>query len=312
MTDSETLVSEAHLKWDDSQIQRILSDATLSSFQKKLALLPYRRRLNEEKKKVYKTLNEENAGHDRLTALLSAAQAIKEWVAHPAILQQNDHSSTHRAIDAGKKKRWICLETEVESEMILHDPHVFVVQNDWASAFSNELDFATGQFKLPYEQCVFEFRISNRNVVALTRQDEELVTLMCVVEHKDNWATFGPKVITDVRDDAFPFFKLVCSQIRAIAIALDAEVAHRQLVRASTSVNEARAERGKPLLLDYHLVYLAHRSRADRLGVAESSARKRLHFRRGHWRHFAAFKTWVRWTLVGNPELGFVDKEYRL
>jgi hypothetical protein len=39
--------------------------------------------------------------------------------------------------------------------------------------------------------------------------------------------------------------------------------------------------------------------------------RKRLHLRRGHWRHFATYRTWIKWMMVGNPDLGFVDKEYR-
>ena len=38
----------------------------------------------------------------------------------------------------------------------------------------------------------------------------------------------------------------------------------------------------------------------------------RLHFRRGHWRHYEDHKTWIRWQMVGNPDLGFVEKQYRL
>jgi hypothetical protein len=30
------------------------------------------------------------------------------------------------------------------------------------------------------------------------------------------------------------------------------------------------------------------------------------------WRHFVSHKTWIKWTLVGDPDLGFIDKEYRL
>jgi hypothetical protein len=33
---------------------------------------------------------------------------------------------------------------------------------------------------------------------------------------------------------------------------------------------------------------------------------------RGHWRHYERHKTWIKWTLVGDPDLGFVDKHYRL
>lgn len=33
---------------------------------------------------------------------------------------------------------------------------------------------------------------------------------------------------------------------------------------------------------------------------------------RGHWRRLSTFKTWVRWHLRGNPDLGFIDKKYTL
>lgn len=56
--------------------------------------------------------------------------------------------------------------------------------------------------------------------------------------------------------------------------------------------------------------------RADRLptpaGAFEHHTRKRLHFRRSHWRHYVSHKTKIPWTLVGDPNLGFVEKEYRL
>lgn len=37
-----------------------------------------------------------------------------------------------------------------------------------------------------------------------------------------------------------------------------------------------------------------------------------MHFVRGHWRHYEVSKTWIRWHLRGDPDLGFIDKEYRL
>lgn len=46
--------------------------------------------------------------------------------------------------------------------------------------------------------------------------------------------------------------------------------------------------------------------------TTRSSASWLLHFRRGHWRHYGEYKTWIKWMLVGDPELGFVDKMYKL
>lgn len=63
----------------------------------------------------------------------------------------------------------------------------------------------------------------------------------------------------------------------------------------------------------HHVISLANRrNRPAALGGDGSSRRRRLHFRRGHWRHFETHKTWIKWMLVGDPDLGFVEKEYRL
>lgn len=102
--------------------------------------------------------------------------------------------------------------------------------------------------------------------------------------------------------------------MKAICVSLDAEVSTSTVVRVSEKVNRRREQEGKVPFFSYRVINLAHRHRVANASAGGSgiSTKKRLHFRRGHWRHFAEFKTWVRWTLVGNPELGFIDKEYRL
>jgi hypothetical protein len=102
--------------------------------------------------------------------------------------------------------------------------------------------------------------------------------------------------------------------IRSICIALDAEVAVTEVIRAPHRLNHQREKQGKKPVLDHHVVNLARRSRVEPLpsaGDREARWHPRLHFRRGHWRHFEDHKTWVRWCLVGDPDLGFIDKEYR-
>ena len=108
--------------------------------------------------------------------------------------------------------------------------------------------------------------------------------------------------------------QLVYGGIKALCVALDAEVAVRNVVRASEKVNRRREQEGREPFYSYHVVSLNRRYRIGNRspGGGLVQGKKRLHFRRGHWRHYAEFKTWVRWTLVGNPELGFIDKEYRL
>jgi hypothetical protein len=61
------------------------------------------------------------------------------------------------------------------------------------------------------------------------------------------------------------------------------------------------------------MIDLAKRHRVAHVGGASSGRhKKRLHFCRGHWRHYEKSKTWIRWCLKGDPDLGFVDAEYKL
>lgn len=61
------------------------------------------------------------------------------------------------------------------------------------------------------------------------------------------------------------------------------------------------------------IVDLARRHRiANPAEPSGNGSRKRLHFRRGHWRHYESMKTWIRWCLAGDPDLGFIDKHYTL
>ena len=100
----------------------------------------------------------------------------------------------------------------------------------------------------------------------------------------------------------------------AICIALDAAIATTEVVRAPHKINRVREAKGRLPIFDFHSVRLTKRSRPMPLPVDPDRAitRRRLHFRRGHWRHFDDHKTWINWMLVGDPDLGFVDKNYRL
>ena len=104
----------------------------------------------------------------------------------------------------------------------------------------------------------------------------------------------------------------IWAQIRAICIALDAEVAEHEVVRAPTKLNRKREKAGKVPIPDHYVVDLSRRHRISNSSTSGEGSKKRLHFRRGHWRHYDGFKTWVRWCLVGNPDLGFVSKDYSI
>lgn len=70
-------------------------------------------------------------------------------------------------------------------------------------------------------------------------------------------------------------------------------------------------------ICDHHIVNLSRRSRVkpleDPLDPDHHITRRRLHFVRGHWRHYEnGRKSWLKPFFRGTPDLGFIDKEYRL
>jgi hypothetical protein len=191
---------------------------------------------------------------------------------------------------------------------LIHEPQIFLVQHNWAAAFDGAKDFSEGEFPLPFDHCAFEFRLDGRRVFVVT------VERNCTVisEIGEGWwvaSVIGPlEGVADTK--RYPaLYKL----IRAICIALDAEVAMTSVTRAPHRLNYQRERQGKFPVNDFHVISLAKRSRIEALPSAsdEPKHHKRLHFRRGHWRHFSDHKTWIKWMLVGDPDLGFIDKEYR-
>lgn len=189
---------------------------------------------------------------------------------------------------------------------------VYLVNHDWAGAFKNAQDYIGGELHLPDDACAFEFRINDRHIIAFATDADGVLHTQITVQVKKGWVLFP----IDLADDSSfrGIYNAVRDQVRAITIALDAEVATATIVREPHRSNKERERVGLPPF-SYHVVNLARRGpRAEPLerNDNEPTRHKRLHFRRGHWRHFETFKTWIRWCLVGDPSLGFVDKEYRL
>lgn len=281
-------------------------DAAKTPFQKKLAARRIINQLNGERT----DLEKQRAAVD---GLVVGMEDFEAWKTIPPVLQKNDCSRLHKIV------RWLKRAKKKFSDLVVGEPddydwkniQPFVVQHNWVEAFKNAGDYAEGSFNLPFERCAFELRISGKSVTVLAQQDEG-----CKPAY-DYYAECGDMWVSDDEEkeaSAIPAFILAREVIKAISVALDAEVATKTIVRASEKANRRRERDGKEPFYSYHVVSLAHRSRvANPLGgVGGATAQKRLHFRRGHWRHYEKFKTWIRWTLVGNPDLGFIDKEYRL
>lgn len=200
---------------------------------------------------------------------------------------------------------------------------VFLIQHDWSAAFAKATDYEGGEVRLPADLCVFEARVNGMRI-AMDMMAHGGTILY--VETSAGWAAAGlyewdghemkrgETGKSSTPRNSLRLANFLGGQIRAVCIALDSEVAETTVVRAPHKLNRAREKVGKLPLFDHHVVDLSRRRRlvpaAD--GVAGEGTKRRMHFVRGHWRHYANGKTWIKWHLRGSPDLGFIDKEYRL
>lgn len=242
-------------------------------------------------------------------ALLKEKRLIEghlDWLhSAPFVLQKNECSRAHKLLES--------LMTDPERSKAaeaIKTATPFVVCHDWlATMGAGALDDYAGAIKLPYESCFFEFKVNDRPVLIYASQTEGLDPKAQPFMMLGNEWYCGGEEDCGV-GSAFHFLWL---QVVAICAVLDAAVATHTVQRAPQALNKKREKAGKPALYDFHIVDLAKRARAaPSASSSDSGSRKRLHFRRGHWRHFEASKSWVRWCLVGDPDLGFIAKEYRL
>ena len=296
--------------------------------------------------KQHRDIQLQGAERKRLADFLQhAGDAIKDviaWQDRPIVLQRPEGSLRPRlrtAVEDGEVYCTVAITGDHETVLALYNEgwarsSSFVVEHDWAAAFANATDFEHGDFPLPAPLCLFEFRITGLPVLVLASQSEhdDNLALVVAVRSRHGWVvngtaqrradgTFWTRKVQDglleaiVPDKGLELLGYLANQIRAISIALDAEVARKDVVRSPHRSNQP--PRGKKPLPDYsyHVLSLTRRARAERAERdpnAEPGTRKRLHFRRGHWRHYAESKTWINWCLVGDPDLGFVDKHYKL
>lgn len=269
---------------------------------------------------------EREGEHQFTQAQYASLRELLPWlsVENPK-LERNDCSRIHKLQEAINERRVVLLDKKTvikPSEgagLLASGAQPFVVQHDWAAAFKNATDYGDGEFNLPFEHCAFEFRISGITVIVIAMQpspetrsrleprlaSEPFIAIPFVEKSGFWWCREEAG-----RND--PALRFAWEQIRAICIALDAEVAERDIVRAPVALNEKRAKRGQPPLQDYHVVSLHGRHSRVKAPTGGTHRSPRMHFRRGHWRHYETHRTWIKWMLVGDPDLGFIDKSYRL
>jgi hypothetical protein len=269
----------------------------------------------------------EKSAHIKLW--IAACEDIEAMCAAPALGRLSE-TCYHKCVESWRTGKTILPRAGAPADILTildGAPQIFLVQHDWAAAFQNATDFDEGDFRLPYQECIFEFRIAGRRTCAGIASDGNGMPEHCLfhVETKVGWALAAVYAIsqgqwiaaTDSKDMTAPLLNLIRDQVRAISIALEAKVATSEVVRAPYRLNQKREKSGKLPIFDYHAVSLARRVRILPREVqpgetGERHRSPRLHFVRGHFRHYENHKTWINWFLRGDPDLGFVDKDYRL
>jgi hypothetical protein len=220
-----------------------------------------------------------------------------------------------------------------------------------AFAGDKEFDNRVTSCHAPAQLCCFEFMVSGRKVLVLTTSDDEShlqrINTFISVPSFDVWLPLSrcctrddptgeasgevallyttsadpSHPIAGLWEDAKPSLRKLQDElwqnIRAACIALEAEVAEIEVVRRSDKVNAARLRNGKRPLPDYSIINLANRKRyapvpAELQDDETKRQGPRLHFRRGHVRHYSNYQVWIKWQLVGNADTGFIDHDYKL
>lgn len=286
------------------------------------AYMVARRELPELESKLKDIADTKN----RLETERRALDDLVAWCSEPYNLEQAKNSAIHRF---NSSARFNFGEIGVEQyfpSLRAEKFHCFVLEHNLAAAFKGADGFDDGEFQLPYDNMIFEFQVSGKRVMLVVintaKANSDLGrVLLCYAETASAW--LGSKMPARVLDDGTfqladeePFLELIkflWPQVRATCIALEAEVVAEEIVRAPHALNRAREKLGKPLLVDYSVIKLLHRKRYQPLdGQHTAHGRHRFHFVRGHWRHYETHKTWVKWHMRGDIDLGIVEKEYRL
>jgi hypothetical protein len=213
-----------------------------------------------------------------------------------------------------------------EHKALFDEAEIFLIEQEYSKFIENKEELMGAEWRLPFERCCFEFRFvfdkAKLHFLCVTEesagQKQYRFFVEVRAEGQECWAALEKGEHGEFNDlahssDPVRFAAFIENEIRAICVLIDAEVLERQQERVPHLLNEARERRGKLPFYSFHTLRLRRAVRYVGAEFAGERAKNspRLHLRRGHWRHFPTFKTWVRWTVVGDPSRGFVDKAYR-
>jgi hypothetical protein len=218
-----------------------------------------------------------------------------------------------KAIDGGEDGEW----KNWHAAFVENKWQIFVIQHNWAKLLRDQ---ALPQIDrdavppLPFDHCAFEYRIGppGSYLLAFATTDDRVRSHIAVADRPPfrimHWGMTFDGDFQTLQDERIINFS--AAVVEATLIAMDSGVASAAARGCSDKLQKAREKRGKPRIDEYHVVDVVRRERNAHSGGG-AHASPRLHFRKGHWAHNDTKRWWVKWCMVGNPDLGFIDKHYR-
>lgn len=240
-------------------------------------------------------------------------------------LQANECSRLHKMIE--------CMEKEVGHYPAKDIIHSFVVKHDWLAAVGASLGTVREEeIKLPFPMSSFEFKMMAKPVTVICTDlvAADLgngIAYQYFIEAKNGfWVPLSENL------EMYGFMTYLRQQIAAISVMLDSKIAEYETITQPPRLQEKRKKSGRLPLFDYHVVDLAKKYKKPSIGT-DTGIKQRFHLRRGHWVHAderpridthrpqdtqrweqtsTRWRTWVNWYMAGDPDLGFINKEYKL
>lgn len=166
---------------------------------------------------------------------------------------------------------------------------------------------------IPYPTSFFEFMVNNHHwLVEVIEQEDRSSVLKYYFFHDEQWHQATLREFAEIQ-----VFQLLKRQVIGVLIAMEANVAvksnHEDARRPPTPAMLTRLRKifNVEFNFGYSVIDLTKRTKSSPGDDTQPAWKVRLHFRRGYWRTRLSKRERVRWCLVGDPSLGFVDKHYK-
>lgn len=151
--------------------------------------------------------------------------------------------------------------------------------------------------------------------------------IMCYIEPDSGklWTKLSPYLIqfqeagAGIQQDSVEEVSMAYIHVMAYVLAmLENDKMIEEDVTYRESVQNKRTKRGKPPFIEHKILTLGLPRRVYESSESGEHAGRKMHYRRGHWRHFnkrtraGKTKTWIKPMMVGDPSLGIIVKDYYL